>query len=251
MKAAMTFTSAALVCLLLPLTAKTSEAPRFVTDIIFCVDYDEVAVLECTWPACGPIKLGGWSGPDGTDESSGLLDNAVVVYYYGGSHGILLVNDTFDSLAVSEWGTYGGPSPRILSGVGNPEPCLMSCGDASYESGVYTLEDCLVPSGGDNWHCDVDAYVSQAADFHGVTFGIASQSEPGGPPGEQTLGHVIGMTLTSSDPGESVLRCRTDLEEVNVPANDWIGDWHRLSFHCPRPTPVDALSWARVKALFR
>ena len=250
MKAA-TYVGLVLACSLFASTAQATENARFVTDILFQVDGNVVASLESHWPIYGPIKLAGRSGPCGDDERSGLYDNAIVVYFYGGSHGIILLDAPFDSLATSVWGLYGGPSPHLLMDFGNPSPCLMTSGDSSYESGVYSLDDSVIPGGGDSWFLQVDVHVGSTADFHGIAFGIGADDAPSGPPGEQTLGHKIGVTWTNNGQGENVLQCVTDLEYEEVPAAAWIGGWHTVGFACPRPTPVEAASWTRVKALFR
>ena len=224
--------------------------------VCFYVDTDMVAELQAESPFTGPIKLAGRSGPGGDHERSGLFDN-VSVCWERSAGGLCYeaVDDgygMFDVLDPGFWGLYGGPSPHLLEDFGNPVPCLMTSGDASYASGVYQLWDATLGNPWQVWwHFGVDVYVDSTADFHTVEFGIGDASAPSGPPGQQTLGHVVGVTWTSNAEGENVLQCVTDIDYVEVPAEQWIGGWHSIWFCGPGFTPVEGSSWGRVKALFR
>ncbi|MCK4512139.1 hypothetical protein KAW64_10390 [bacterium] len=230
---------------LLVLSAASAQADYWV---YFSVDAVHVAELRQGSQFTGPVKLAGRSGPMGDDVRSGLFDNVVLVYILG-SHGWIVVDDTFDSLDTSLWGLYGGPSPHLLEDFGNPSPCLMTCGDSLYASGVYSL-DPICPHV-ERWWLQADVYLSSTAEYHTIELGIGSEFAPSGPPGQQTLGHVVGMTWTRNPAGESVLQCVTDTQSIEVPAGDWTGGWHRFTVGGQGFSPVEASSWSRVKALFR
>ncbi len=220
--------------------------------VYFYVDQNLVAELEAGGCFDGPIKLAGRSGPCGSHERSGLYDNLAVCVFWD-AHGFCYLGEdggTFDFLDTLFWASYGGPSPQLLEDFGNPSPCLMTSGDASYASGLYSL----VPASlgwGEEWYFFVDVYVDSAADFHTVELGIADADAPSGPPGQQTLGHVVGVTWTNSATGENVLQCVTDIDCEEVPVEGWIGGWHRIGFGGSGFSPVEVSSWGRVKGMFR
>jgi hypothetical protein len=237
-------------CTLLVVLSTLHIAPaRADWEVSFYVDGEMIAYLLLEEPFVGPIKLAGRSGPSGDDEHSGLYDNVYLGYILG-SHGWPEVEEGFDALHTSFWGLYGGPTPRLLEGFGNPSPCLMTCGDSTYASGVYSLDP--ISPDVDWWELLADVRLSSTADFHTIEMGIGAELAPSGPPGQQTLEHVVGMTWTRSWDGQSVIRCVTDCQSAEVPAGDWAGDWHRFAI-CGRGffTPVEASSWSRIKAVFR
>jgi len=219
----------------------------------FYVDSEAVAVLQAELPFAGPVKLEGRSGPEGTDELSGLFDNVAVTFFWGGSHGLIWPDDRFDTLDLSVWGVYGGPSPGLLDDFGNPAPCLMASGDSLCASGVYTLGPPPPLGAGymGYWDFKVDVYVRSSADFHGVEFGIASEGAPSGPTGQQTLGLLAGVTWTNDAQGESILRFTTDADCREVSAEGLLDGWHTIGFWGLAFSPVEASSWGRVKALYR
>ncbi len=190
------------------------------------VDMKLVAELQAESPFDGPIKLAGRSGPCGDHERSGLYDNLAVCFFWN-AHGYCYCgNDggTFDFLDTSYWGLYGGPSPHLLEDFWNPPPCLMTSGDASYASGLYPFEVAnLGSSFQHDWCFFVDVYVDSTAEFHTVEFGIADADAPSGPPEQQMLGHVVGVTWTNNLQGDSVIQCVTDIDYEGVPAGAWVG----------------------------
>ena len=224
--------------------------------VTFSVDGVAVAELESYWSTqgigAGPLMLAGRSGPDGADERSGLHDNLEYCAWFYGPHAVGDI-DPFDSLDTWKWGLYGGPSPHLLEDFGNPPPCLMTSGDSSYASGLYSLQATyFVGPGTEWWYMHTDVHVGSAEQFHSVEFGLGDDLAPSGPPGEQTLGHVIGVILATNAQGETVLQCSTDIDYEEVPAGMWIGGWHTIRIASYNTVcPVEVSSWGRVKALFR
>ncbi len=233
----------------LGLFAVTAEATW---PVDFRVDGETIAVLQAESPFEGPVKLEGRSGPEGIDERSGLYDNIAVVFYWD-AHGLVWPYDEFVTLDLSLWGLYGGPSPHLLGDFGNPAPCLMTSGDSLYASGIYFLDFSVAPGSGwlQNWYFSVDVYVRSSADFHSMEFGIADDEAPSGPPGQQTLGLLAGVTWTTNAEGESILRLTTDIDSVEVPAEAFLDAWHTIMFSGGAFSPVEATTWGCVKALYR
>jgi hypothetical protein len=234
---------------ILSLLAVTAEATW---PVHFYVDSEPVALLQAESPFAGPVKLEGRSGPEGTDERSGLFDNVRVTFYWD-AHGLYWPDDDFETLDLLGWGVYGGPSPHLLGDFGNPAPCLMASGDSLCASGVYTLAPPPPLGSGwlDNWYFEVDVYVQSSADFHAVEFGIADDDAPSGPPGQQTLGLLAGVTWTNNAQGESVLRFTTDVDCAEIPAGAFLDGWHTIGFSGSGFSPVEAPTWGRVKAIYR
>ena len=196
---------------------------------------------------CQSVKLAGRSGPSGDDQRSGLYDN-LVVWSHSDDHGMLMYNVPFDQLE-GWFELYGDPSPHILADFGNPSPCLMTAGDSLCSSGVYGPYSSLV--GQFVLEFFVDVYVGSTADFHEVEFGVALDSAPSGPPGQEVLEHVIGVTWTNNLQGANVLQCVTELDCLEVPAEQWVAGWHTVGFYWLCSSPVEASSWTRIKAMFQ
>lgn len=241
----------AVTCVILAVSlALFAMAAQATWPVSFYVDSEMVVELQAAAGFSGPIKMAGRSGASGDDERSGLYDN-LTVYYDWDAHSYA-IEEFFDVLDPSLWGLYGGSSPRLLLDFGNPAPCLMTSGDSLYASGLYSFESMsLGQSWIDQWWFGVDVYVGSTAEFHTVEFGIADADAPSGPPGQQVLGHVVGVTWTTNPQGVSVLQCVTDIDYAEVPAAAWAGGWHRIGFGGPGFSPVEPSSWSRVKMMFR
>jgi hypothetical protein len=212
----------------------------------FWVDGAMVAVLESSLqPSARPIKLAGRSGSGGTDERSGLFDNAFVVA--GG--GATVCEDRFLSLNTGYWGLYGSPEPRLLPGFGNTEPCLMTSGDWINDSGVYS-------HGTFDWRfgfqIQADVYIDSANDYHSVEFGIADRNVPAA----EQFGHVIGLTWEGESQRATELQCVTDMDYTTV-AGPSLNAWHTIIITTYDPpldapwTAVEASTWGSIKALFK
>lgn len=216
----------------------------------FYVDSEMVATLQAESPFVGPVKLEGRSGPQGHDERSGLYDN-LLVFLWWDAHG-LCWSDQFETLDLSFWGLYGGPSPHLLEDFGNPAPCVMTSGDSLYASGLYSFDQ--LPLGGpflDSWYFDVDVYVGSSSAFHAFEFGIADADAPSGQPGQQTLGLLAGVRWSESAPGVNVLQCITDVDYAEIPGVVLLEGWHTMGFSGGGFTPVSSSTWGRVKAMFQ
>lgn len=217
----------------------------------FRVDDQRIASLTLGEEFTGPVKLAGRSGPAGDDERSGLFDNVWLTYILG-SHGWIHLEDHFDypdTLLFWGWELYGGPTSRLLMDFGNPAPCLMTCGDSLYASGLYSL-DPVYPDV-ESWQLSADVYLGSTDEFNTIELGIGSTLSPEGPPGEQTLAHVVGMTWTTNSRGERIIRCVTDIESVDVPVSHLTSGWHTFQISGLGFSPVERATWGRVKALFR
>jgi hypothetical protein len=225
-------------CLAIVVALAATEAEA--TQVRFYVDGALIAELESdSAPSDKPLKLAGRSGSNGGDEDAGLLDNVCLTI--GGAD---IFCDPFDELDLGFWGRYGSPLPRLLTSFGNPEPCLMTAGDASYDSGLYSLD-------GYDWQqgflIQADAYVDIAAPYHAVEFGIATWDEPSG----SGLPHDIGVNWKTTGAGDHVFVCSTDLGQVLVPASDHLGQWTTIVVTTGTLTAVEQTTWGTIKALFR
>ncbi|MBN2405227.1 MAG: hypothetical protein JXE06_06575 [Coriobacteriia bacterium] len=184
--------------------------PSTTQTVYFYVDGVLKAELESSSPPSSrPIKLFGRSY--GSDRS-GLYDNVVVK----ANGGTVVCDDSFETIDTSYWGSYGSPTPYLVTDFGNGPPCLCTAGDSSYDSGLYSLEQY-------DW---TDGYLLQA-DFYmrpgdgGLELGIADDDGPG-PDG---LGHIIGVHWKNI---HNVIHCVTDIAALDVALPSY-NKWHTIT----------------------
>lgn len=196
--------------------------PADAETVRFYVDGQLAATLMSgEQPEARPVVISGKSGPYGDEERSGLCDN-VVIRANGGQ---LIREERFTVLSPLFWEQYGSPSPRLLGDFGHPSPCLMTAGDSSKDSGIYTTD---TYDWRDGFLLEIDVY-TQEGGYRGIEFGIASADAPA----DETLNTIIGFEWKYVS--DSIV-FTTDIDSAEVPLPSF-ESWHTITISTYLVTP--------------